>query len=144
VVETGLFGAPDARITLSVDNFSLRINGKKAPLPSEPSGRVIGSVKDPEFEPPAAPSSSKTKTMIGGGGGGGQGDNTPPAPVKVPFAVQRAMGERVQKASLAEGDRALPQAGLLFFGYRGNRKGIRSVELIYNGPAGQATLTLQP
>jgi hypothetical protein len=47
------------------------------------------------------------------------------------------------KAALLEGDRALPQAGLLFFQYRGKRESIKSVELIYQGPAGNATLTLQ-
>jgi len=54
------------------------------------------------------------------------------------------MAQRVQKASLAEGDRDLPRAGLLFFQYRGKSKDIRSVELIYNGSGGQATLALQP
>src|ERR1035441_43758 len=34
VVEMALFGAPDARTTISADDFSLRINGKKTPLPS--------------------------------------------------------------------------------------------------------------
>ena len=36
VIETGLFGSPGARIKLSSDDFSLRINGKKTPLPSQP------------------------------------------------------------------------------------------------------------
>ena len=54
------------------------------------------------------------------------------------------MAQRVQKASLAEGDRDLPRAGLLFFQYRGKSKDIHAIELIYNGAAGQATLALQP
>jgi len=41
------------------------------------------------------------------------------------------------------GDRPLPQAGLLFFQYRGKEKGINSLELIYSGAAGKATLVLQ-
>jgi hypothetical protein len=45
---------------------------------------------------------------------------------------------------MQEGDRPLPQAGLLFFLYRGKTESIRSLELIYNGAAGTATLTLQP
>jgi hypothetical protein len=82
---------------------------------------------------------------MGGGGKGEQGDaNAPPAPVKIPIGVQRAMAQRVQKASLPEGDRALPQAGLIFFQYRGKAQSIHSIELIYAGPAGKATLTLQP
>jgi hypothetical protein len=146
VIETGFFGSPDARIKLSSGDFSLRINGKKAPLPSQPYGLVVGSLKDPEWEPPEPPA-SKSKTSLGGGGGGRGdqgGSNEPPAPVKIPIGVQRAMAQRVQKASLPEGDRALPQAGLIFFQYRGKTQGIHSVELIYAGPAGKATLTLQP
>jgi hypothetical protein len=141
VVETGLFGPPDARVTLSPDDFSLRINGKKAPSPSQPYGLVVKSLKDPTWEPPgAAGASQKSKTSLGGGGG--QGDSSaPPEPVKVPIELQRAMAKRTQKASLPEGDRTLPQAGLLFFEYRGK---VRSAELIYSGPAGKATLTLQP
>jgi hypothetical protein len=141
VAETGLFGPPGARATLSTNDFSLRINGKKTPLPSQPYGLVTGSVKDPEWQPPES-ASSKSKTGLSSGGGGG-GDEAP-APVRVPFALQRAMALRVQKAALPEGDRALPVAGLIFFQYRGKSKGIHSVQLIYDGPAGKATLTLQP
>jgi len=144
VIDVGLFGSPGARLVLSTGDFSLRINGKKTPLPSQPYGLVVGSVKDPEWEPPEPPA-SKSKTSLGSGGKGDQGEgNTPPAPVKIPIPVQRAMAQRVQKASLPEGDRALPQAGLVFFRYGGKTQSIHSLELIYAGPAGKATLKLQP
>jgi hypothetical protein len=144
VVELGLFGSPDARITLSSGDSALRINGKKTTLPSQPYGFVLASLKDPEWEPPV-PAASKSKTKLGGGGQGEQGEsNEPPAPVKIPIGVQRAMAQRVQKAALPEGDRALPQAGLIFFQYRGKVQSIHSVELIYAGSAGKATLALQP
>ncbi len=144
VVETALFGSPDARGRISADDFSLRINGKKAPLPSRPFGMVLASLKDPEWQPPES-AKSKSKTSLGSGGGGGQGGaEEPPAPVKIPIEVQRAMAQRVQKAALPEGDRALPVAGLIFFQYHGGAKGIHSVELIYDGAAGKATLALQP
>jgi hypothetical protein len=142
VVETGLFDAPGVRIRLSLDDFSLRINGKKSPLPRQAEVLVFKSLKDPEWEP-AAPAGSKSKTSIGGSGKGGQGDNSPPPVVHIPIGVQRAMEQRVRKAALPEGDRALPQAGLIFFQYRGKVQGINSIELIYAGPAGNATLTLQ-
>ena len=143
VVEIGLFGPPDAQATLSADDFSLRINGKKNALPSQPYGLVIPSVKDPEWAPPAAPQKSKGG-LTGGGGGEQGGSNEPPPPVVVPFSVQRANAQKVQRSILPEGDRTLPQAGLLFFEYRGKRKGIHSVELIYAGKAGKATLPLRP
>jgi hypothetical protein len=103
---------------------------------------VFKSLKDPEWEPPE-PAGPKSKTSLSGSGKGEQGDDKP-APVQIPIPVQRAMAQRVQKASLPEGDRALPQAGLIFFQYRGKTKSIHSIELIYAGPAGKATLTLQP
>ena len=144
VVETGLFGAPDARMKISADDFSLRINGKKAPLPSLPYGMILSSVKDPEWQPPEE-AKSKSKGGLSTGGNGDQADsNAPPPPVKIPIEVQRAMAQRVQKATLPEGDRTLPQAGLIYFQYRGKTQGIHSVELIYDGPAGKATLALQP
>jgi hypothetical protein len=50
----------------------------------------------------------------------------------------------VQNAALPEGDRVLPVAGLIFFRYGGAAKGIHSVELVYSGPMGKATVTMQP
>ena len=148
VVETGLFGPPEARLTLSIDDFSLRINGKKMAVPSQPFALILKSLKDPEWVPPDAgePKASKSKGGLTGGGGGdkGGGDDPPPAPAKMPLELQRAMAQKVQKAVLPEGDRALPVAGLLFFPYRGKTDSIRSMELIYAGPAGKATVALQP
>jgi hypothetical protein len=139
-VEAALFGPPQTRIKLSCEDFSLRINGKKTPLPSQPYGLVVSSLKDPEMEPPA--SANKSKTSIGSSG---QVDSSStPAPVHIPIEVRRAWEQRVQKASLPQGERALPQAGLLFFPYRGKTEKIEALELIYAGPAGTATLTLQP
>jgi hypothetical protein len=141
VVETALFGPPEARLKISLDEFALRINEKKSPVPSQPFGMVFRSLKDPEWAPPEA-AETKSKSSISTGGQGGQND--PPAPVHMPLELQRAMQQRVQKASLPEGDRALPQAGLIFFPYRGKAAGIHSIELSYSGPTGKATLTLQP
>jgi hypothetical protein len=144
VVETAFFGPAGARAKLAIDDFSLRINGKKGALPGQPYGMVLSSLKDPEWEPPVKAEKSKT-SMSGDGGGGGQGQSNDPPPVpKMSFPERRAMEQKVQKATLPEGDRALPVAGLIFFQYGGKTKGIKSLELIYAGPAGKATLTLQP
>jgi hypothetical protein len=146
-IEVGLYGEEGARLTLSPGDFSIRINGKKNALPAQSFVLVMSSLKDPEWTPPESSSSSsgKSKTSINTGGGGGQSDqgNLPPI-VHMPAELQHAMNVRVQKAALAEGDRALPQAGLLFFSYRGQLKGIQSVELLYKGPAGTATVALHP
>jgi hypothetical protein len=141
VVEAGVFGPPGARTTLNPADFSLRINGKKT-LASEPYVSVFKSLKDPEWEPDI-PVEKGSKTSIGSGGGGKNG-NDPPVVPKPPFKLQREWNLRMQKEAFPEGDRTLPQAGLLFFKYGGKPSGIHSIELMYSGPSGKATLELQP
>lgn len=145
-VETGLFGPAGNHATVSVDDFSLRINGKKMPLPSQPFALILKSLKDPDWVPPdTGDGEPKSKGGITtGGGGGGGGNDPPPPPPKMPLELQRAMALKVQKSVVPEGDRALPVAGLLFFQFRGKTDSIRSMELIYSGPAGKATIALQP
>jgi hypothetical protein len=142
VVETAIFGPSEAHTKLFLGDFSLRINGKKTALPALPYGMVTKSLKDPDWEPPAAAaSSSQSKTSLSTGGGDSK---DPPPPVHIPIEVQRAMEQRTQKASFPEGDRTLPVAGLIFFQYSGKTQSIRSIELIYNGSAGNVTLELRP
>jgi hypothetical protein len=144
VIEAGLFGPPGAQTTLARTDFSLRINGKKIAAPSEPYELVFHSLKDPEWIPPESPDAKESKSSLTTGGGGGGGDKLPPVPPKMPFPLRRAMERQVQKSAMQEGDRPLPQAGLLFFQYRGKAEGIKSLELIYTGAAGKASLDLQP
>ena len=142
-VEVGLFGAADARLMIGATDFSLRINGKKDLLPSQPWGLVAKGVKDLEWvSPDAVPGETKSKGSVNGGGGQG-GSTLPPPPPKVPIDVLRGWQSAVKNAALTQGDRALPQAGLIYFPYRGKVTSIRSLELIYEGPAGTASLTLQ-
>jgi hypothetical protein len=138
VVEAALFGPPGAKIQLSYKDFSLRINGKKQAEPSQPYVTVFANLKDPEWEPPESEKSQGSTSI---GTGGKQSDGPPPVP-KMPIGLRRVMEQRVQKASLSEGERALPQAGLLYFEWRGLTKNIHSMELLYNGPTGKATLAL--
>jgi hypothetical protein len=144
-VEVALFGPDGERLTINATEFSLRLNGKKPPLPSQPWGLVARNIKDPEWLPPEA-AEPKSKGGISGGGGGGGGrqpGEPPPPPPKVPIELLRNWQQRLARAALAEGDRPLPQAGLLFFQYRGKTENIRSAELIYEGAAGKATLPLR-
>lgn len=141
VVEVGLFGPPEARATLSTTDFSLRINGRKMAAPSQPFELVAKSLKDPEWEP-SSKAETQSKTSLGTGGRAG--DSSPPAAPKMPPELRRAMNQRVQRTTMLEGDRALPQAGLLFFEYRGKPQSMRSLDLIYSGSAGSAVLALHP
>lgn len=141
VVEVGLFGAPHTII--SSRDFSLRINAKKSALPAQPYALIFESLIDPEWAPPE-PAESKSKTSLGGSGQGQSDPGATPVKPKPPFALQRGWQQDVQKAAMPEGDRQLPAAGLLFFKYGGKEKGIDSVELLYDGPAGKTSLTLHP
>ena len=144
VAEVAFFGADGARLTLAASEFSIRINGKKSATPSQPYGFVLKTLKDPEWVPPAPPEGSgpKSKGGVSSGGGGASGDPKPAEP-KMPFPLKRLMEQKAQKSALPEGDRALPQGGLVFFPYRGKDTGIKQLELIYEGPAGKATLTFE-
>jgi hypothetical protein len=144
-VEVGIFGAAGARATLAESEFSLRVNGKKQALPSQPWGLVVKNLKDPEWEAaqlkPGAP--AKSKTGVGGGGGGGGQEDAPAPPPKMTIEERRAMELKLQKSALPEGDRALPIAGLIFFRYGGKTNGIKQLELVYEGAAGKAVIPLQ-
>jgi len=143
VVEVAFFGQPGARLPISFNDFSLRVNGKKNATFGESWERVGASAKDPEWAPPEKPEKGGGGSILSGGGGGG-GNDTSKEPPRPPAELRRAWAQRVKKAALADGDRALPQDGLLYFSYGGNVKNIRSLELIYAGTAGKATLNLQP
>ena len=143
-VETAFFGPAGARVKLSFEDFALRINGKKT-VPGQPYGVVLGNVKDPEWVPPEPEKTTKHANLTVGDEKeeAPKGEAKEPAfPPRIPIEVQRAMNQRVQKAALPEGDRALPVAGLVFFSYSGKVEKIHTLELIYTGAAGKAILTL--
>jgi hypothetical protein len=139
VVELAFFGEPEARLKLSIEDFSLKINDRKAPFTSQPFGYVARTLKDPEWQPPEEPE-KKSKTSLNGSGN----DSSTAPPPKMPMELRRVMELRVHKSVLPEGDRALPVAGLIFFQYRGKEQNIKSMELVYNGPAGTVSLPLHP
>jgi len=138
-VELAFFGGPDARLKLSIEDFSLKINDRKVPYTSQPFGYLARSLKDPEWQPPEQ-EKEKSKTSINGNGN----DSSSAPPPKMPMELRRVMELRVHKSVLPEGDRALPVAGLIFFQYRGKEQNIKSMELVYSGPAGTVSLPLHP
>jgi len=140
--EVALFGPAGSHIVLSPGDFSLRLNGKKMLLPAQAYALVFHSLKDPSYIAPELADAKKgggNGISTGGGGSQHPAPNLPPI-VHIPIGIERAMEQKVQKAALPEGDRPLPVAGLIFFDHHGKSS---SVELIYSGPAGKATLTLQ-
>jgi hypothetical protein len=75
---------------------------------------------------------------------GGTTPNAPPHSlppvIHIPIAITRAWEQRVQRSSLPEGERPLPQAGLIFFEHKGRTN---LIDLIHNGAAGKAAIPLQ-
>lgn len=145
-VEVGIFGAAGAHATVSSADFSLRINGKKAALPAEQFAAVFRNLRDPSYNPPELEAAKESKSgSLNAGGGNTQSDMgaTPPV-VHIPPEMERAMQIQVQNAALPEGDRALPVAGVIFFRYGGTPKSVHTIELLYSGPDGKATIPLRP
>lgn len=145
VVEVAFFGEPGGKITLANDQFSLRINGKKMPTPSVLATVLLPYLKDPNWEPPVPPEGkSKGGGISAGGAGAGAAGDPKPLPPKMPMELRLAMSQKVQRSALMSGERALPQAGLLFFPFRGRAESIKTVELLYTSPAGTTVLNLEP
>jgi hypothetical protein len=155
VVEAAFFGPSMSRLRMSPDDFTLRINGRGSPLVTQSAGMVAQSIKYPGEHPALTAAGS-----VGIGDGTvtvgprpppsqfpGDGKDRPPPgqPVTIVQKEQQDTIEgRVQSASLPEGEKALPRSGLIYFPFRGKTKNIRSLELLYEGTMGKATLKLLP
>jgi len=145
VMEVAFYGADGAKLPVSWEHFSIRINEKKTPTAAQPFGLAMKSLKDPEWEPPVTedPKSKGSVNAGGGGAGGAQAGDPKPLPPKMPFPLRRAMEQKAQKSILPQGERGLPMAGLVFFPHRGKDEGIRALELIYDGPAGKGMVAFE-
>jgi hypothetical protein len=156
VVEVGLF--PSKEVMISTGHFTLKVNGKKELLFSQSPQFVAAALKWDDWE---------NRRQVQGGVGVGDasigvgprweprfpGDPSrrplpkpPKAPTQDPAADMREEREKpeevVIETALTEGPSAYPVAGYLYFPFKGKPKSIRSLELIYNGPAGKSTLKL--
>lgn len=119
VIEVAFFGPPMSRLRVSPDNFTLRINGRGAPLPAQLPGMVAGTIK---FRKP-----------------------DPREPVTAIRSYEEdSIEHRVRNASLPEGEKTMPRSGLIYFAHRGKTGNIRYVQLLYNGPMGKSSLKLLP
>jgi hypothetical protein len=147
VVEVALYGPAGTNLPLDYQNFSLKINGKK-PIPAKPYEMVFKSLKSPDYEPPSEKmldKQGKTNVTTGANGAGGNSSSdvgTPKLPpvIHIPIEVSREWERKVHMSALPEGERPLPQGGLLFFEHSGKTN---SAELVYNGPAGKVNIPLQ-
>ena len=162
VVEVALYAPAGERIEISHGQFNLRVNGRKQLLQPQAPAFVAASLKYSDWE-----YQRSTEVYAGTGNTGvilGRpqpnerfpGDPTPrqgrlPRPPQAPPAEERSGIDRpppakadevVVEAALPEGDLKPPQSGYLYFAWKGKTTAIRSVELIYTGPRGSASLKL--
>jgi hypothetical protein len=150
VVEAALY-PKDPRMKIRMDQFHLRVNGKKDTLSPQALGLVIGSLKYPDW--------SGRPSLEAGAGLGNAGvvlgrpvpvEQRGPAPPRAPednSGVEKSQPEPVEDVihhfALPEGDQVhSPASGYLFFAFQSKLKSIKTLELIYEGPLGTATLQL--
>ncbi len=160
VVEVAFFGKGKSKLNIGAGNFAVRINNReKSSIAPDSPGTVAASIKYPDWtqKPGVTPSASAGAGNAGVVYGPASAPRFPgdptggrPLPNPVPQTDpnvpakpgEAPIEERVQAAALDEGDRVTPASGLIFFPFRGRIKSIKSLELIYQGPAGTATLKL--
>ena len=154
VMDAALFG--EGVRQLSASQFKLRLNGKKDLIFPQTPAWVSATIKDPSW------AGGRPQITMGGGVGntgvvlGGPrsverfpGDPTAqrPQPAGTPARVETVplatLEEQIEQASFPEGQRKLPAGGLLFFAYKGKLKSVKTLELLYESPAGRAALSLE-
>ncbi|HML15497.1 MAG TPA: hypothetical protein VK419_00665 [Bryobacteraceae bacterium] len=118
VVEVGVFGEKFAHLNVAADQFALRIDGLKA-------GQKTTIAPDP----PGIIASGYTIGRMPGTPQGGDEE-------------QMSIEDRIKHAAIPEGDVKTPFAGLLFFPFHGKMKAIKTMDLLYAGPAGKIALKM--
>jgi hypothetical protein len=160
VVEVALY-PKDPRMKIRMEQFRLRVNSKKDTLFPQSLGTVIASLKytDWSTHPTAEVGASlgNATVILGRPVPVEQfpGDNRPaeqrgPVPPRAPddnSGVEKSAPEPVEDTinhlALPEGDEVhSPASGYLFFPFQSKLKSIKTLDLIYEGPLGTATLRL--
>lgn len=158
-IDVAVFSKDKKALAFSAGQFTLRINGKKTPLLAQAPGMVAASIKYDDWT---------QRPGITGGGGLGNGGVTmggprpaerfpgdpngrrPPSvpPVgtddpNVPKEQPASLDEVLQRSSLPEGNQNVaPFSGFLYYPHTGKMSKIKSLELLYEGPYGEATIRL--
>ncbi|HYM10158.1 MAG TPA: hypothetical protein VEU62_05485 [Bryobacterales bacterium] len=160
VVEVALYAPNGKTLNIALEQFSLRINGRREMIQPQSPGFVAAGFKYPNWEP------HPTLEAGAGMGDGGvilgapqarprfPGDPTvrqPPLPPRAPSAEEAAGVEKesaarpeevVVEAALSEGAIHSAASGYLYFPFKEKTKSIHSLDLLYRGPAGTVTLRL--
>lgn len=159
-VEVAVYPARNKSVVISSGNFQLRLNRKSRLLAQAP-GLVAASLKYPDLD-----HQPRIEGEAGMGDAGvilGRPRQTsrfpgdpraqtnplppPPSPGDRPGMPQKqeklTIDQILDRAALPSVEIGRPASGYLFFPYRGKMKSLKSIELLYEGPAGSASLTLR-
>lgn len=160
VIDVAVFSEDKKALAFSAGQFFLRINGKKTPLLAQAPGMVAASIKyDDWTQRPRAMGSAgmgnggvilggpqQTERFPGDPNGRSRLPNPPSVGTDDPNVQKREpapIEEVLQRSSLPEGNQLVaPFSGFVYFPFTGKMSKIKSLELLYEGPYGEATLRL--
>lgn len=144
-------------LTVSQNQFTLRVNSRKPALLPQSSGFVAASLKYSDWD-----RQRRIDASVGGIRIGSPqqiprfpGDPTRrplPAPPRAPEPEDRSglgkppeepADQLVVKWALPEGETAKPVKGFLYFPHKGKPGSVKKLELIYSGPAGDTAIVLR-
>jgi hypothetical protein len=156
VVEVGFFPALRGKpVILSSGDFRLRLNGK-LDLVAQSPGLVAGALRNPQWE--------SERGVIAAGGVGpavvvmrpdrrqprfpGDPETLPPPPGRDEPKVEDAnaekdAGDAAIRRALPETTVDRPAAGMLYFAWKDPIRKLKSIDLVYDGPAGKAVISLK-
>ncbi len=156
VVEVGFFPTLRGKlINLSPGDFRLRLNGKRD-LVSQSPGIVAGSLRNPHWE--------NERGVVASGGVGPAvvvmtpnrrqprfpGDpevrepgNSRDEPKVEDVNAEKDAGDAAIRRGLTDEPVDRPAAGLLYFAWNEPIRKLKSIELVYDGPAGKLVLPLK-
>jgi hypothetical protein len=147
VIEVAVYPVEGGTGTISSDQFSLRINGKKQVLWAQPPGFVAASLKYPDWtrKPAlqAGAAAGNTGIILGRPAPVARYPGDPEARRRLPDPpkVQQQTGDyAVTETALANGKLERPVSGYLYFEYKGKTAKIKSLELIYR--SGEKTIAV--
>lgn len=135
-------------------HFTLKLNGK-TPVLAQTAGMVGGSLKYANWEGERGITASaglgNANVILGRqtaprfpGDRRNEPSRPPGTPAPKPTEQPEfAPWDWVEKLAWADGPGKGPAAGLLYFPYQGNLAKLKTIELLYNGPEGTATLVLR-
>ena len=151
VIEIAIFTRD---FNFNTGHFTLKLNGK-TPLLAQTAGMVGGSLKYANWEGNrgivASAGLGNANVILGRqsaprfpGDRRHEPSRPPGTPAPPPTEQPEfAPWDWVEKLAWADGPGKGPAAGLLYFPYQGHLGKLKTIELLYNGPEGPATLALR-